>query len=49
VELRPLLRSGISDSELEQAIIDAIAIKPERHEFNEHPEQVVRFMSLTGG
>jgi cyclic pyranopterin phosphate synthase len=49
VELRPLLRSGISDAELEQAIIDAIAIKPERHEFNEHPEQVVRFMSITGG
>ena len=49
VELRPLLRSGISDAGLEQVIIDAIAIKPERHEFNEHPEQVVRFMSLTGG
>jgi cyclic pyranopterin phosphate synthase len=49
VELRPLLRAGISDAELEQAIIDAIAIKPERHEFNERPEQVVRFMSLTGG
>ena len=49
VELRPLLRAGISDTGLEQAIIDAIAIKPERHEFNEHPEQVVRFMSLTGG
>lgn len=49
VELRPLLRAGISDAGLEQAIIDAIAIKPERHEFNERPEQVVRFMSLTGG
>ena len=49
VELRSLLRTGISDAGLEQAIIDAIAIKPERHEFNERPEQVVRFMSLTGG
>jgi GTP 3',8-cyclase len=49
VELRSLLRAGISDAGLEQAIIDAIAIKPERHEFNERPEQVVRFMSLTGG
>ena len=49
VELRPLLRAGISDAGLEQAVIDAIAIKPERHEFNERPEQVVRFMSLTGG
>jgi cyclic pyranopterin phosphate synthase len=49
VELRPLLRAGISDQAIEQAIIDAIAIKPERHEFRENPEQVVRFMSLTGG
>ncbi len=48
-ELRPLLRSGISDTELEAAIIEAIALKPERHEFSEKPEQVVRFMSMTGG
>ena len=27
----------------------AIALKPERHEFREHPCQVVRFMSATGG
>ncbi len=47
--LRPLLRSGVDDSELEQAIIEAIALKPERHEFNEKPEQIVRFMSATGG
>ncbi|MBE0509980.1 MAG: GTP 3',8-cyclase MoaA [Chromatiales bacterium] len=47
--LRPLLRAGISDTELEQAIIQAIALKPERHEFSEKPEQVVRFMSMTGG
>ncbi|HEY9049891.1 MAG TPA: GTP 3',8-cyclase MoaA, partial [Gammaproteobacteria bacterium] len=48
-ELRPLLRAGISDSELEQAIITAINMKPERHEFNEKPEKVLRFMSYTGG
>ncbi|NOX08860.1 MAG: GTP 3',8-cyclase MoaA [Gammaproteobacteria bacterium] len=48
-ELRPLLRAGISDAELEQAIRSAIAQKPERHEFNDKPEQVVRFMSMTGG
>jgi len=48
-ELRPLLRAGISDAELEAAIIEAIALKPERHEFSEKPEQVVRFMSMTGG
>ena len=47
--LRPLLRDGISDSELEAAIIQAIALKPERHEFKEKPEQVLRFMSMTGG
>jgi cyclic pyranopterin phosphate synthase len=47
--LRPLLRGGCSDAELQNAIIEAIARKPERHEFNENPEQVVRFMSMTGG
>lgn len=49
LELRPLLRAGASDQDLEQAILDAIALKPERHEFNEKPEQVLRFMSTTGG
>jgi cyclic pyranopterin phosphate synthase len=47
--LRDRLRAGISDAELEAAIIEAIALKPERHEFSEKPEQVVRFMSMTGG
>ena len=49
LELRPLLRAGASDAELEAAIRDAIARKPERHEFREKPEQVLRFMSMTGG
>ncbi len=48
-ELRPLLRNGISEDELKQTILAAIARKPERHEFREKPEQVVRFMSVTGG
>jgi cyclic pyranopterin phosphate synthase len=48
-ELRPLLRDGISDQELQDAIVQAIALKPERHEFNSNPGQVVRFMSMTGG
>ena len=48
-ELRPLLRAGISDEELEQVIRTAINLKPERHEFNENPEKVLRFMSYTGG
>ena len=47
--LRPLLRQGISDSDLQDAIIEALALKPERHEFQDKPGQVVRFMSMTGG
>ena len=49
VELRPLLRKGISDDELRDVILEAIARKPERHHFNDKPEQVIRFMSMTGG
>ena len=48
-ELRPLLRGGISDGELKEALFSAIALKPERHEFREKPEQVLRFMAMTGG
>ena len=48
-ELRPLLRAGLSDAELKQHILQAIDLKPERHEFNEKPETVIRFMSMTGG
>lgn len=47
--LRELLRDGISDAELEQHIIRAINLKPERHEFTDKPEQSIRFMSMTGG
>ena len=49
VELRPLLRNGISDQALENVILQAIAIKPERHEFREQPAKLIRFMSATGG
>jgi cyclic pyranopterin phosphate synthase len=48
-EFRPLLRGGCSDAELEAAIIGAINLKPERHEFNESPHKILRFMSMTGG
>ena len=48
-ELRPMLRDGATTGQLKEAIIEAIALKPERHEFNEKPGQVVRFMSMTGG
>ena len=47
--LRELLRDGITDEELEQQIIHAINLKPERHEFSDKPEQSIRFMSMTGG
>jgi cyclic pyranopterin phosphate synthase len=49
VPLRPLLRVGISDDELFEQLRQAIIRKPERHEFNERPEQVIRFMAQTGG
>ncbi|TDR32807.1 GTP 3',8-cyclase MoaA [Hydromonas duriensis] len=48
-ELRPLLREGCTDEELEDAIRAAIELKPEKHEFREQPEKIIRFMSMTGG
>lgn len=47
--LRALLRDKVSDTELEAQLRQAVWLKPERHHFNERPEQVVRFMSMTGG
>ena len=49
VELRPLLRAGISLAEIKQVISAAVWSKPERHEFERKPGQVVRLMSMTGG
>lgn len=48
-EFRPLLRGGASDSELEAAIRAAIELKPQKHEFTERPEKIIRFMAQTGG
>ncbi|MGE0081473.1 MAG: GTP 3',8-cyclase MoaA [Thiohalomonadaceae bacterium] len=48
-ELRPLLRAGADHEALKAAILQAIELKPARHEFREKPAQVVRFMSMTGG
>lgn len=48
-ELRPLLRAGVTDQELEAAIRQAIELKPERHEFNQQRHKIIRFMSQTGG
>lgn len=44
-----LLRAGIDGAELQAHLCQAIALKPERHAFNERPGQVVHFMSMTGG
>lgn len=49
MEFRPLLRQGLNDDEIKARILQAIAHKPERHEFNEKPGEVIRVMSLTGG
>ncbi len=48
-EFRPLLRGGVSDDELLESVKHAISLKPERHEFRESPQRIVRFMSHTGG
>ncbi len=48
-EFRPLLRGGASDAELEAAIRSAIELKPQKHEFREQPDKIVRFMAQTGG
>jgi cyclic pyranopterin phosphate synthase len=47
--LRPLLRGGATDAQLEQAIRAAIELKPQQHDFNRQPEKIIRFMSQTGG
>lgn len=49
VPLGRLLRDGAGDDELRQAIVNGIAHKPERHEFTDRPEKIVRFMAQTGG
>ncbi len=47
--LREILRSGVSDEELKQHLIKALSLKPEKHEFKEKPDNVIRIMSATGG
>lgn len=51
VDLKAVLREHPGDSEtLRQAIIDAMLIKPEKHEFNIHEQPVIlRYMNMTGG
>jgi cyclic pyranopterin phosphate synthase len=49
VDFRAMMRAGASDADLIEAIRSAIDMKPERHEFIEAPQKLVRFMSMTGG
>ena len=51
VDLKAVLRAHPGDmAMLKQTIIDAMQIKPEKHEFNIHEQPVIlRYMSMTGG
>lgn len=50
VDLRKVIRDGGDQNALEQAIIDAMDLKPERHHFElDDSPQIVRFMNMTGG
>jgi GTP 3',8-cyclase len=49
MDFRALLRAGASDIDLAVAIGKALRLKPERHEFREQPEKLLRFMNTTGG
>ncbi len=51
VDLKQVLRANAGDMDvLKQAIIDAMLIKPEKHEFNIHEQPVIlRYMNMTGG
>ena len=51
VDLKAVIRRHPGDSEiLKQTIIDAMDLKPEKHEFDLDEEpQILRFMNMTGG
>lgn len=49
LKLGRLMRTGYSDTAIDQVVEQAIKHKPERHEFTEKPAQIIRFMSTTGG
>lgn len=51
VDLKQVLRTHPGDMAiLKQAIVDAMPIKPEKHEFNIHEQPVIlRYMNMTGG
>ena len=49
VDLRALLRADASDEALAETIVAAVGLKPERHEFHEFPQKIMRLMARTGG
>jgi len=51
VDLKQVIRAHPGDmAMLKQAIVDAMSIKPEKHEFNINEQPVIlRYMSMTGG
>jgi cyclic pyranopterin phosphate synthase len=51
VDLKQVMRANPGDTEyLKQVIINAMQIKPEKHEFNLHEQPVIlRYMNATGG
>ncbi|MDP2903985.1 MAG: GTP 3',8-cyclase MoaA [Methylovulum sp.] len=51
IDLKQVLRDNPGNTKvLKQAIIDAMLIKPEKHEFNIHEQPVIlRYMNMTGG
>ena len=49
MDFRQLMRAGATDADLIEACHRAIDLKPERHEFREQPQKLVRFMNMTGG
>jgi cyclic pyranopterin phosphate synthase len=51
VDLKQVIRANPGNmAVLKQAIVDAMLIKPEKHEFNIHEQPVIlRYMSMTGG
>ncbi len=51
IDLKQVLRDNPDNTDvLKQVIIDAMLIKPEKHEFNIHEQPVIlRYMNMTGG
>jgi cyclic pyranopterin phosphate synthase len=51
VDLKTVLREHPNDTQiLKQTIINAMQIKPEKHEFNIHEQPIIlRYMNMTGG